>query len=95
MFTAEAECSRGSSNQPVSTWDQQSRTLNTEHWDDLSQGGRMTNRGAVSNTEAPQCSSRGSPSHPSISQVTPSTHLISNISQYISHIICLNNCREI
>ena len=36
----------------------------------------MTNRGAVSNTEAPQCSSRGSPSHPSISQVTPSTRLV-------------------
>ena len=46
----------------------------------------MTNRGAVSNTEAPQCSSRGSPSHPSISQVTPSTHLVlvqTNMSQYL------------
>ena len=30
VITAEAECSRGSSNQPVSTWDQQSRTLHTD-----------------------------------------------------------------
>ena len=69
---------------------------NTAHWcrDDAGmiwgvelqqQGGRMTNRGAVSNTEAPQCSSRGSPSHPSISQVTDTLHtfhLVSNL--YVS-----------
>ena len=31
VITAEAECSSGSSNhQPVSTWDQQSRTLHTD-----------------------------------------------------------------
>ena len=38
VITAEAECSSGSSNQPVSTWDPQSRTLHTDVeccWDDL------------------------------------------------------------